>query len=230
MKILIALTLSAAVALGAALPSSQAEKAGAKAQAVPAAAPTDAEVIRAQKPSYPLTKCVVSGKELDAKAVDMVVDGRLVRLCCADCKAGAEKDKAAVIAKIDAAVVAAQKPTYPLSTCPVSGEKLGAKGEAVDIVHGTKLVRLCCKDCKPAFEKDAATAMAKVDKAWIEAQVASYPLEVCPVSDEKLGSMGAPVDVLYGTTLIRLCCKSCKKAVEKDGPALVAKIEAARKK
>jgi len=230
MKTLIALSLSAAVALGASLPSSQADEAGAKAQAVPAAAPTDAEVIRAQKPSYPLEKCVVSGKELDASAIDFVVDARLVRLCCADCKAAVEKDKSATIAKIDAAVVAAQKPTYPLSTCPVSGEKLGTKGEPVDVVHGTKLVRLCCKDCKPAFEKDPATAMAKVDKAWMEAQLATYPLDTCPVSDEKLGSMGAPVDVLYGTTLVRLCCNGCKKAVEKDGPALVAKIEAARKK
>jgi hypothetical protein len=35
--------------------------------------------------------------------------------------------------------------------------------------------------------------------------------------------------MLYGTTLVRLCCKSCKKALDKDGPDVVAKIEAARK-
>lgn len=230
MKILIAIALAATVALGAALPGAQAEKAGAKAQATPTAAPADAEVIRAQKPSYPLDTCVVSGEKLDAKAIDVVIDGRLVRLCCADCKAAAEKDKAAVLAKIDAGVIAAQKPSYPLATCPVSGEKLTAKGEGFDVVYGTKLVRLCCKNCKSAFDKDPAASMAKVDKAWIDAQLPTYPLETCPVSGEKLGGMGEPVNVLYGTKLIRLCCKSCKKAVDKDGPELVAKIEAARKK
>jgi type II secretory ATPase GspE/PulE/Tfp pilus assembly ATPase PilB-like protein len=230
MKILIAVTLAAAVALGAALPETQAEKAGAKAQATPTAAPTEAEVVRAQKPSYPLDTCVVSGHKLDDKAIDVVVDGRLVRLCCADCKATAEKDKAAWMAKVDAAVIVAQKPAYPLATCPISGEKLTSKGEGFDVVYGTRLVRLCCQNCKPAFDKDPTAAMAKVDKAWIEAQLPTYPLETCPVSGEKLGGMGEPVNVLYGTKLIRLCCKSCKKAVEKDGPALVAKIEAARKK
>ncbi len=190
----------------------------------------NAEILRTQKPSYPLTKCVASGRALDEKAIDIVLDGRLVRLCCGDCKASADKDKAAWIAKIDAGVIAEQKPAYPLTTCPISGEKLGAKGDPIDVVSGTKLVRLCCKGCIPAFEKDVAATMAKVDKAWIEAQIATYPLDTCVISDEKLDSMGGAVDVLYGTKLIRLCCKGCKKSVEKEGPALVAKIEAARKK
>ncbi|MCY2961964.1 MAG: hypothetical protein NTY35_17540 [Planctomycetota bacterium] len=227
MKTLFGLTLVALLALGAASVASQ--KDAAKPQPAPTATPADAEVIRAQKPAYPLETCIVSGHKLDDKAIDFVVDGRLVRLCCADCKSGAEKDKAAWIAKVDAAVIAAQKPTYPLQTCPISGEKLGAKGEPFEVVQGTKLVRLCCKGCKPAFDKDVAASMAKVDKAWIEAQLPKYPLEVCPVSDEKLGGMGEPVNVLYGTKLVRLCCSGCKKTLEKDGPAIVAKIEAARK-
>ena len=49
---------------------------------------------------------------------------------------------------------------------------------------------------------------------------------MCPVSGEKLGSMGEPVDVLYGTRLVRLCCKSCGKEMRKDGAAVVAKVDA----
>lgn len=228
MKTLIASALALVVLFASALSVPQTPKEAP--QTAPVSAADNAEILRTQKPAYPLTKCVASGRELDAKAIDIVLDGRLVRLCCGDCKAMADKDKAAWIAKIDAAVIAAQKPTYPLDTCPISSQKLGSKGDPIDVVSGTKLVRLCCKGCIPAFEKDVATAMAKVDKAWIEAQVATYPLDTCVVSDEKLDSMGGAVDVLYGTKLIRLCCKGCKKTVEKEGPALVAKIEAARKK
>jgi len=228
MKMILGFTIACFLALGAALPASGTAQTAAKPQAAPATA--DADIIRAQKPSYPLDTCPESGHKLDDKAIDVVVDGRLVRLCCADCKGAAAKQAGAWIAKVDAGVIAAQKPTYPLQVCPVSEAKLGTMGEPVDVVVGTKLVRLCCNDCMVMLKKDPSAAMAKVDKTWIEAQVPTYPLTTCAVSDEKLGSMGEPVDVLYGTKLVRLCCKSCKKAVEKDGPALVAKIEAARKK
>jgi hypothetical protein len=155
-----------------------------------------------------------------------VVDGRLVRLCCGDCVAGVAKDRAAILAKIDAAVIAAQKKDYPLATCPISGEALGAG--AVDHVHGTRLVRFCCKDCVGEFTKAPAATMAKLDKAYVEKQKASYPLDTCVVSGEKLGSMGEPIDYLYGTRLYRLCCGGCKKAIAKDPAAMWAKVEAAR--
>lgn len=228
MKLVLVLGLTVAVALGAALPAAQKE--APKAQPAPAATTADAEIVRAQKPSYPLDTCPVSGHKLDDKAIDHVVDGRLVRLCCADCKAGADKDKAVWMPKLDAAVVAAQGKAYPLTICPISGAKLDSKGTPVDVVVGTKLVRLCCGGCKGALAKDPAAAFTKVDNAWIAAQIPTYPLTTCPISDEKLGSMGEPYDVLYGTTLVRLCCKSCKKTLDKDGPAIVAKVEAARKK
>jgi hypothetical protein len=229
MNITLALTLAALATFGAAAPENHKETPKQSAPA-PVAAPSEAEIVKAQKPAYPLDACVVSGKKLDAKAIDVVVDGRLVRLCCSNCKGGLEKDKAAAFAKIDAGVIAAQKDAYPLATCPVSGEKLGGMGEPANVVHGTKLVRLCCSSCKKGFDKDPAASLAKVDKAWIDAQLPSYGLDTCPVSGEKLGGMGEPVNVLYGTKLVRLCCKSCTKALDKDGPAIVARIDAAKKK
>jgi hypothetical protein len=214
----------AALALTALALLGQAPQGGLSGARTPAA--EEARVVREQKPSYPLDTCPVSRERLGEKAVDLVVEGRLIRICCADCADGARQDAKAIFERIDAAVIAAQKPVYPLKTCPLTGEELGAK--AVDVVRGTKLVRLCCSGCRAKLDKQLETAMAKVDEAWIASQKADYPLTVCPVSNEKLGSMGDPLDVLYGTTLVRLCCKGCRKDLEKDGPAIVRRIAEAR--
>jgi YHS domain-containing protein len=59
-------------------------------------------VIEKQKADYTLTTCVISGQPLDAMggAVDRVIAGRLVRLCCAGCNAKLEANPAAALAKI----------------------------------------------------------------------------------------------------------------------------------
>ncbi len=194
------------------------------------AKPADKEVIREQKPSYPLTTCVISGHELgkDGAPIEQVANGRLIRLCCADCVAPITKDPSAALRKIDEAVVAAQKPTYPLKTCPVTGETLGAG--AVDHVYGTRLVRLANADAVAQFTKDPKSAMVKVDKALIDAQIASYPLKTCVVSDEPLSGDPSmePFDYLYGTQLVRLCCRACVRTFEKDPAANFKKIAAAK--
>ena len=137
------------------------------AKAAPAAAPAekldDKVVIQTQRWSYPLTTCPISGEKLGAKPTEFVVDGRLVRTCCGDCKAQIVKSPADAIKKIDAAVVAGQKATYPLQTCAVTDAKLDDK--AVDYVYGTRLVRFCCKKCVPEFQKKPAEYLAKIDSA-----------------------------------------------------------------
>lgn len=193
-------------------------------------APSDQEVVESQLPSYPLETCPVSGKPL-GNAVDRVIDGRLVRFCCGNCPKTFAQAPDKYLAVIDAAVIADQGPRYPLETCVVSGEPMGGEmGPPVDVVVGTRLVRFCCGMCKKSFAADPATYMAELDQAWIASQVDGYPLETCPVSGEKLGSMGEPVDVLYGTRLVRLCCKGCAKGLKKDPQAALAKIDAARTK
>jgi hypothetical protein len=188
-------------------------------------------VIAAQKPSYPLDTCVQSGEPLGSMGdpVELVVDGRLVRLCCGGCKKGVLKDPAAAIAKVDAAVVAAQKPIYPLDTCAHSGEPLGSMGEPVDMVVGTRLVRLCCKGCKKGVLKDPAKPLAKIDAALIEKLRPSYPLKTCVVSGEPLEGEGMePKDVLYGVRLVRLCCGECKDSFDKAPARFLAKVDAAK--
>jgi len=205
-------------------PAKAAPAAPAAAQA-PAAPAGDDAVIAAQLPSYPLKTCACCGAALTDKAVNTVVDGRLVRVCAQECVATAKTKSADAFAKIDAAVIAAQKPNYPLTTCVMKGEGLG--DDPQDVVVGTKLVRVCCKRCAAAVKKDSTAAMAKVDAAWIEAGKKTYKLDTCPISGEKLGAMGDPVDYLYGTQLVRLCCKNCAKKMRTEGAAVVAKVNEA---
>jgi YHS domain-containing protein len=148
-----------------------------------------------------------------------------VRLCCEGCVKPLEKDPSAAIANIDAAVVAEQQPHYPLESCVVSDEPLGSMGDPIDYVHGTRLVRFCCKGCVKAFKKDPAKVMAEVDKAWIEAQRPSYPLPTCVISDHELAE--DTVDFLYGTRLVRFCCADCIAEFEKDPASHLAVIAAA---
>lgn len=198
---------------------------------LPAVNPTsttvdDAATIREQVASYPLENCVITGKKLDESAKSVLVEGTLVRVCCGKCAKAVKASPADSIAKVKAAVIAEQLRSYPLETCVVSGESLGDK--PVNVVVGTRLVRTCCNDCVKVVNKDAAKYLAQVDTALIAAQIASYPAKTCPVSGKALDSMGDPIDRLYGTKLVRLCCKGCVKSYEKD-PAKFAAMVYGRK-
>ena len=57
-----------------------------------------------------------------------------------------------------------------------------------------------------------------------------YTLKTCPVSDEKLGEMGAPYVFTLEGREVKLCCKSCLKDFKKDSAKYIKKIEAAEAK
>jgi hypothetical protein len=228
----LALVASTGFALSGAQEAAPAAAKPAEAAAAAPAGKSDEAIIAEQLPSYPAGACVVSDEAMGGEhgdPISHVHEGRLYRLCCKSCIKLLAKSPAEYAAKVDAAVVKEQLPSYPLETCPVGGEKLGSAGEPVDLVVGTRLVRLCCAKCEPAVAKDSAAVLAKVNAALIEKQSASYKLETCPVSGEKLGGMGEPMNYLYGTRLVKLCCKGCVKGVTKDPATVLAKLDAAKK-
>lgn len=51
---------------------------------------------------------------------------------------------------------------YPLSTCVVSGEKLGSMGEPYVFEYEGKKVKLCCDGCEDDFKKEPAKYLAKI--------------------------------------------------------------------
>ena len=52
---------------------------------------------------------------------------------------------------------------YPLTTCLVSGEKLGEMGAPVVFTHEGQEIKVCCKSCKPKFDKDPAKYLKKLE-------------------------------------------------------------------
>jgi YHS domain-containing protein len=184
----------------------------------------NAAVVKTQLPSYPLDVCVISGEKLaDQDApMNVVVEGRLVRTCCGQCAKKVRKDPAKYIAQVETAVKKAQLASYPLKVCPVSGEKLGSMGDPIDVVSGTRLVRLCCKGCVKSVKKDPGAYLAKVNAAYIEAQRPTYALKVCLISGEALEDDA--VDELYGTRLVRFCCPMCVKKFNANPDKYLAKL------
>jgi YHS domain-containing protein len=117
--------------------------------------------------AYPLDYCIVTGEKLGSMGdpVVRVYNGREVRFCCGGCVKPFEKDNAKWTKKLDDAIIAAQKPTYPLNTCVVSGDTLGRMGETVDYVFGNRLVRFCCSGCVATFNKNPGKYLAMIKAA-----------------------------------------------------------------
>ena len=177
---------------------------------------------------YPLDKCPLSGKALTADAVVVVKDGREFKFCCNGCKGKLEADPAAVIGKVDAAILEAEKAAYPLDVCIMSGEKLGDK--TTDVVINNRLVKFCCADCVDGFKKDVAANMAKLDAAVIEKEKGSYTAKTCPVSGEELGKMGDPLNVVIANQMVSLCCKGCEKKLRAEPAKYIAMVAPAAEK
>ena len=71
----------------------------------------------------------------------------------------------------DTNLVAAAK-TKPdlLTTCPVSGEKLGEMGKSYVFVYQGQEIKLCCSGCKKDFDKAPAKYLKKIRAADKDAQ------------------------------------------------------------
>ena len=53
-----------------------------------------------------------------------------------------------------------------------------------------------------------------------------YPLDVCIVSGEKLGSMGEPITIVHEGQEIKFCCDSCPPKFEEDPAKFLGKLDA----
>lgn len=69
------------------------------------------------------------------------------------------------IAAADAATDPPKPKPYTLTTCIVSGDKLGGMGEAVVVTREGREIKFCCKGCIKDFDKDPAKFLKKIDEA-----------------------------------------------------------------
>lgn len=125
----------------------------------------DSAIVKDQAPLYPLPSSVVSGKKLPEKPIDWVYNNRLVRLADETEKAEFLKDPKKYMASLDRAAIEQQGTDYPLTTCPVSKDKLGDMGEIKDLVIAGRLIRLCCAGCVKDVLKEPAKYIAVIDAA-----------------------------------------------------------------
>lgn len=182
--------------------------------------------VAAQLPNYPLSTCLVTGKPLDSEPILHDQDGQLVALCCKGCVKKVVADPTKYLAIINKEVIDKQKSDYPFDTCLVmDGEPL-VEDEVVDHVYQSRLFRFCCEGCVDGFVEDPAAYQAKVDAALIKKQSADYPVTDCLVKGKPMGDN--PVDLLYGTTLLKFCCKGCVKTFHADPKKFLGKLAAAR--
>jgi len=130
----------------------------------------DEQIVKQQLAHYPLKNCVVMEDDIlgdnDTQPVNFVYGNRLVRFCCSNCIKDFNAEPEKFIKKIDTAVIAEQKPDYPLTTCPISGETLEGASAPVDYVASGLLIRFCCKGCVAKFEADPLPVVAKLHDAW----------------------------------------------------------------
>lgn len=115
---------------------------------------------------------------------------------------------------------------YPLDTCLVSGRPFAGDKMKVVEAAGRKF-KLCSAECAAKLQKDQPVYLEKLDRAVVDLQVADYPLDACPISAKKLGSMGEPVKLVVGNQLVQLCCKGCTANAKAKADEIVRSIQAA---
>ena len=78
----------------------------------------------------------------------------------------------------------------------------------------------------------AATALTSTARADTSTNAPAKPdqLATCPVSGEKLDSMGNPYVFVYQGQEVKLCCSGCKKDFDKDPAKYLKKIQDAAAK
>lgn len=85
------------------------------------------------------------------------------------------------------------------------------------------------------FKQDVPDGAAPAQKnpkhehGKVEAPQDGYPLDVCVVSGEKLGSMGKPVVLQHEGREVRLCCPGCIDKFKKEPAKYLKKLDDAEK-
>ena len=179
--------------------------------------------------SCPFSQCVVSGKKFDgnSKPVVATYKGRQIYFYDEKCRAAFEANPEPYVKKYDQAMINVQSTMYPLDTCIVTGAKFSAEKPPVDYLYNNRLVRFCSTSQIAKFKENPAKYMAALDKAVVEQQTTSYPLDTCVVTGQKLGGMGEPVSHVWANQLVKFCCKGCIPQFNKDPRQYMVKVYAA---
>ena len=188
--------------------------------------------------------CPIGKEAIDPEVPTIDYKGNTIGFCCPGCSAKfmawSEKERDFFVAAAKAGTLKAEPKAeqpaplpggepYPLSTCSVSGQKLGSMGDPIVRMYEGREVRFCCAGCIDKFEADTAGYFEKIDAQIIEDQLPLYPVMTCVVSGESLTEGGEDIatNMVYGNRLVRLCCKMCEKDFKADPQAFLSKLDKA---
>jgi len=122
-------------------------------------------------------------------------------------------------------------------TCPVSGKKLGSMGEPPKVIVDGKPLYVCCAGCSERIKQSPERYLAKyyqaqgeqvrpgVFKATLADVEAIAAQKVCPVMDEPLGGMGAPLMVDVNGKAVYICCAGCAKKLLAQPEEFLTKLD-----
>ena len=146
----------------------------------------------------------------------------------------AEKKIADAIAKLS---LEDQKLTTAQRFCPMMPHsRLGSMGTPLKLVIDGKPVFVCCKGCVEDAVKGSAKTVklaaglvkttAELEKLPKEERMAIEAQKFCAIaSTSLLGSMGAPIKLVFDGKPAYLCCEGCKSKAQTDPKATLAKVE-----
>lgn len=157
--------------------------------------------------------CPVSGGALGSmgEPLKVKVGEQVAYLCCKGCQG--KELKAEHWKAIQTNIAAAQ------GICPIMEKPVSADMKST-VVNGQQ-VFVCCPPCIAKIQADAKGSLQKVNANYAsfvqkERQAHSDHMHmaaqgICPVSGQKLGSMGEPIKVKVGADEVAfLCCKGCQ--------------------
>ena len=122
------------------------------------------------------------------------------------------------------------------ATCPVSGKKLGSMGAPPKVIVDGKPLFVCCTGCSDRLKASPQQYLAKyykakgeqvrpgVFKATLADASAIASQKLCPVMDEPLGGMGAPLKVDVKGKAVYICCAGCAKKLHAQPEEFLAKL------
>lgn len=76
---------------------------------------------------------------------------------------------------------------------------------------------------------DEAAIKASLDKLSPDDRALAEAQKNCPVSNERLGSMGVPIKLELKDKPVFICCESCKSGALKDPDKTLQKVEELKK-
>lgn len=122
------------------------------------------------------------------------------------------------------------------ATCPVSGKKLGSMGAPPKIMVEGKPLFVCCAGCSDRVKNSPKQYVAKyynakgaqvrdgVYQATLADADSIAAQKLCPVMDEPLGGMGAPLKVDVKGKAVYICCVGCAKKLHAKPDEFLAKL------